>query len=61
MLVATGDNYQLVVEVNRQRKPQNTYQVVFRREFLKEGKVVDTSSFDLFLSADEIEKLKQAL
>jgi len=51
----------LVVEVNRQRKPENTYQVVFRREFLKEGKVVDTSSFDLFLSADEIEKLKQAL
>jgi len=61
MLVATGENYQLVVEVNRQKRPENTYQVVFRREFLKEGKVIDTSSFDLFLSSEEIEKLKQAL
>ena len=61
MLVAKGENYQLVVEVNRQKRPENTYQVVFRREFLKEGKVVDTSSFDLFLSSEEIEKLKQAL
>ena len=61
MLVSTGENYQLVVEVNRQKRPENTYQVVFRREFLKEGKVIDTSSFDLFLSSEEIEKLKQAL
>ena len=61
MLVAKGENYQLVVEVNRQKRPENTYQVVFRREFLKEGKVIDTSSFDLFLSSEEIEKLKQAL
>ena len=32
MLVSTGENYQLVVEVNRQKRPENTYQVVFRRE-----------------------------
>lgn len=61
MVVAQGENYQLVVEVNRQKKPENTYQVVFRREFLKDGIVVDTSSFDLFLSSTEIENLKKAL
>ena len=63
MLLKNTNDCNLIVETQYTRNPSDLTKITFRREILDSTtkKVINYSNFDMHLTNDEIEKLKQAL
>ena len=63
MLLKNINDCNLIVETQYTRNPLDLTKITFRREILDSTtkKVINYSNFDMHLTNDEIEKLKQAL
>jgi hypothetical protein len=63
MLLKNVNDCNLIVETQSTRNPSNLTKITFRREILDSTtkKVISHSSFDMHLTDDEIQRLKQAL
>ena len=63
MLLKNENDCNLIVETQHTRNPSDLTKITFRREILDTStkKVISYSNFDMHLTNDEIEKLKQAL
>lgn len=63
MLLKNENDCNLIIEKEWARNPANLTRIRFRREILDSTtkKVINYSNFDMHLTNDEIEKLKQAL
>lgn len=63
MLLKNVNDCNLIVETQSTRNPSDLTKITFRREILdsKTKKVINYNNFDMHLTDDEIEKLKQAL
>jgi len=63
MLLKNVNDCNLIVETQSTRNPSDLTKITFRREILDTStkKVISYSNFDMHLTDDEIEKLKQAL
>lgn len=63
MLLKNTNDCNLIVETQYTKNPSDLTKITFRREILDTStkKVINYSNFDMHLTNDEIEKLKQAL
>ena len=63
MLLKNTNDCNLIVETQYTRNPSDLTKITFRREILDTStkKVISYSNFDMHLTDDEIEKLKQTL
>ncbi len=63
MLLKNTNDCNLIVETQSTRNPSDLTKITFRREILdsKTKKVISYNNFDMHLTNDEIQKLKQAL
>ena len=63
MLLKNVNDCNLIVETQSTRNPSNLTKITFRREILDSTtkKVISHSNFDMHLTDDEIQRLKQAL
>ena len=63
MLLKNENDCNLIVETQYTKNPSDLTKITFRREILDTStkKVISYSNFDMHLTDDEIEKLKQAL
>lgn len=63
MLLNQINNVRLTVEITTVQAPKSLNQVVFNRQFLDdEGvEVVHQTSFEMYLTDEEVTKLKEAL
>jgi hypothetical protein len=63
MLLKNVNDCNLIVETQSTRNPSDLTKITFRRELLDTStkKVISYSNFDMHLTNDEIQKLKQAL
>ena len=63
MLLKNENDCNLIIEKEWARNPANLTRITFRREILDTStkKVVSYSNFDMHLTDDEIQRLKQAL
>jgi hypothetical protein len=61
MLLKEINDCRLFVETEMVVNPEGYKRVVFTRQMLNDGKVTQESKFDMYLTADEVLKLKQAL
>ena len=63
MLLKNTNDCNLIVETQHTRNPSDLTKITFRREILDTStkKVISYSNFDMHLTDDEIEKLKQTL
>ena len=63
MLLKNTNDCNLIVETQYTRNPSDLTKITLRREILDTStkKVISYSNFDMHLTDDEIEKLKQAL
>jgi hypothetical protein len=63
MLLKNTNDCNLIVETQYTRNPSDLTKITFRREILDSTtkKVISHSNFDMHLTDDEIQRLKQAL
>jgi hypothetical protein len=63
MLLKNTNDCNLIVETQSTRNPSDLTKITFRRELLDTStkKVISYNNFDMHLTNDEIQKLKQAL
>jgi len=63
MLLKNVNDCNLIVETQSTRNPSNLTKITFRREILDSTtkKVISYNNFDMHLTNDEIQRLKQAL
>jgi len=63
MLLKNTNDCNLIVETQHTRNPSDLTKITFRREILDTStkKVISYSNFDMHLTENEIEKLKQSL
>jgi hypothetical protein len=63
MLLKNTNDCNLIVETQSTRNPSDLTKITFRREILdsKTKKVISYNNFDMHLTNDEIQRLKQAL
>lgn len=63
MLLKNVNDCNLIVETQLTRNPSDLTKITFRREILdsKTKKVISYNNFDMHLTNDEIQRLKQAL
>ena len=63
MLLKNTNDCNLIVETQYTKNPSDLTKITLRREILDTStkKVISYSNFDMHLTDDEIEKLKQAL
>jgi len=63
MLLKNTNDCNLIVETQSTRNPSDLTKITFRREILDSTtkKVISYNNFDMHLTNDEIQKLKQAL
>jgi len=63
MLLKNVNDCNLIVETQSTRNPSDLTKITFRREILdsKTKKVISYNNFDMHLTDDEIQRLKQAL
>ena len=61
MLLKNTNDCNLIVETEMVVNPEGYKRIVFTRQMMNNGKVTQESKFDMYLTADEVLKLKQAL
>jgi hypothetical protein len=63
MLLKNTNDCNLIVETQSTRNPSDLTKITFRREILDSTtkKVISYNNFDMHLTDDEIQRLKQAL
>jgi len=63
MLLKNVNDCNLIVETQSTRNPSDLTKITFRREILDSTtkKVISYNNFDMHLTDDEIQRLKQAL
>ena len=61
MLLKEVNDCRLFVETEMVVNPEGYKRVVFTRQMLNNGEVTQESKFDMYLTAEEVIKLKQAL
>jgi len=63
MLLKNTNDCNLIVETQSTRNPSDLTKITFRRELLDSTtkKIISYNNFDMHLTNDEIQKLKQAL
>jgi hypothetical protein len=63
MLLKNVNDCNLIVETQSTRNPSDLTKITFRRELLDTStkKVISYNNFDMHLTNDEIQRLKQAL
>ena len=63
MLLKNTNDCNLIVETQSTRNPSDLTKITFRREILDSTtkKVISYNNFDMHLTNDEIQRLKQAL
>jgi hypothetical protein len=63
MLLKNVNDCNLIVETQSTRNPSDLTKITFRREILDSTtkKVISYNNFDMHLTNDEIQRLKQAL
>jgi hypothetical protein len=61
MLLKNTNDCNLIVETEMVVNPEGYKRIVFIRQMMNDGKVTQESKFDMYLTAEEVNKLKQAL
>lgn len=61
MLLKEINDCRLFVETEMVVNPEGYKKVTFTRQMLNDGKITQESKFDMYLTAEEVVKLKQAL
>ncbi len=61
MLLKNTNDCNLIVETEMVVNPEGYKRIVFTRQIMNDGKVTQESKFDMYLTADEVKKLKQVL
>ncbi len=61
MLLKNTNDCNLIVETEMVVNPEGYKRIVFTRQMMNDGKVTQESKFDMYLTADEVKKLKQVL
>lgn len=63
MLLKQVNNVRLSVETTPMDRPDNMNQLVFSREILDDDgeEVINTTNFEMYLTTEEIQKLKEFL
>ena len=61
MLLKNVNDCNLIVETEMVVNPEGYKRIVFTRQMMNNGKVTQESKFDMYLTAEEVNKLKQAL
>jgi hypothetical protein len=63
MLLKNTNDCNLIVETQSTRNPSDLTKITFRREILDSTtkKIISYNNFDMHLTDDEIQRLKQAL
>ena len=63
MLLKQVNNVRLSVETTSMDRPENMNQLVFSREILDDDgeEVINTTNFEMYLTTEEMQKLKEFL
>ena len=61
MLLKNVNDCNLIVETEMVVNPEGYKRIIFTRQMMNDGKITRESKFDMYLTAEEVNKLKQAL
>jgi hypothetical protein len=60
-VIKETDSFRLIVKKNECLSPKGLFNIEFVRENLKDGKVSDTSTYQFFMTQQDINELKEKL
>ena len=61
MLLKNTNDCNLIVETEMVVNPEGYKRIIFTRQMMNDGKITRESKFDMYLTVEEVNKLKQAL
>lgn len=61
IVVKEHEGFRLVLKKHEVLSPKGLFSIDFEQQSLKDGKIVDTATYNYFMTSDELSTLAQAL